>query len=136
MKKISLLFFSLLASASLTHIQAQDLVFADFEGKGTDQWCENRMTSDGSAVAIVDNPKKTDRNNSDKVYKISDIISAGAVCFDLRTYYSGGYHDLPTENIIDMFNADGTLKYDKVSIKYYAEGNVVYNSCISNISMK
>ena len=51
--------------------------------------------------------------------KISDIVSAGAICLDLRTYYSGGYHDLPEENVIDIFNPDGTLKYDKVSIKYY-----------------
>lgn len=136
MKKIFLLFLSLFMFALLVHVQAQNLVFADFENKGTDQWCENRITSDGSSIAIVDNPLKTDRNSSDKVYKISDIVSAGAICLDLRTYYSGGYHDLPEENVIDIFNPDGTLKYDKVSIKYYAEGNVTYSSCISNISMK
>ena len=136
MKKIFLLFLSLFMFALLVHVQVQNLVFADFENKGTDQWCENRITSDGSVIAIVDNPLKTERNSSDKVYKISDIVSAGAICLDLRTYYSGGYHDLPEESIIDIFNSNGTLKYDKVSIKYYAEGNVTYNSCISNISMK
>ena len=136
MKKIFLLFLSLFMFALLVHVQAQNLVFADFENKGTGQWCENSITSDGSVIAIVDNPLKTERNSSDKVYKISDIVSAGAICLDLRTYYSGGYHDLPEESIIDIFNSNGTLKYDKVSIKYYAEGNVTYNSCISNISMK
>ncbi len=135
MRKNLLLFLFLFMVASW-RMQAQNLVFADFEGAGTDQWCENRITSDGSTVTIVDNPLKTERNNSDKVYKISDIVASGAICLDLQTYYSGGYHDLPAENVIDIFNEDGTLKYDKISIKYYAEGNVQYNSNISNISIK
>lgn len=103
---------------------APAFVIANFEGDGTDHYCENRFIAvgSGSTLTVVDNPYATGNNASGKVLQLSDFKQAGGFHIRLSTDHIANEAD----KITTAVNYDGLMfKYKVNDPDNYASQNAV-----------
>ncbi len=128
MKKILLLF----ACGTFLHLSAQQIMVANFEDDGSDKYTgmeEYRIREEGGTpFEVVNNPKKSDINNSDKVLKLYDVTSAGRLGIGLTGYWDGSAFVPFTDSSDEIVIFDETLSvanYDSFRFKLYLEGETI-----------
>lgn len=96
------------------------LMIANFEGDGTDKYCDGRFqqVGGGSDMEIITNPYTTGNNTSAKVLRLYNFNSAGAFHLRLST-------DPPIVNAADKIT--DAISYDGLRLKYKVNDAATYS---------